>query len=124
RSRQLVDAANAARLQRGATISQVQVSIDMDMKNTLARQGLSLSSVPAAGAVVPVKTVINQNFAADNVTVTDRLCRSIVADGARAAKAVGVRLAGIDIITRDLTVPLAESGGVILEVNTTPGFHY
>jgi cyanophycin synthetase len=122
--RQLVEEANAARLRRGASIAQVLMSIDMDMKHTLARQGLSLRSVPAAGAVVPVKTVINQNFAADNVTVTNRLCRSIVADGARAASAVGVRLAGIDIITPDPTVPLAESGGVILEVNTTPGFHY
>jgi D-alanine-D-alanine ligase-like ATP-grasp enzyme len=122
--RRLVDEANTARLQRGSTISQVLITIDMDMRHTLARQGLRLSSVPAAGDVVPVKTVINQNFAADNVTVTDRLSPSIIADGARAARAVGVRLAGIDIITGDLSVPLAESGGVILEVNTTPGFHY
>jgi cyanophycin synthetase len=122
--RQLVKAANADRLRRGAAISQVLVSVDMDMEHTLARQCLSLSSVPATGVVVPVKTVINQNFAADNVTVTDRLCPAVIAAGARAARAVGVRLAGIDIITRDPHVPLAESGGVILEVNTTPGFHY
>jgi D-alanine-D-alanine ligase-like ATP-grasp enzyme len=122
--RALVEAANAARLRRGSTISQVLISIDMDMRHTLDRQGLTLSSVPAAGAVVPVKTVISQNFAADNVTVTNRLCDYIIADGARAARAVGVRLAGIDVITRDPSAPLAESGGVILEVNTTPGFHY
>jgi cyanophycin synthetase len=122
--RKLVDEVNAARLHRSSTISQVLITVDMDMRHTLARQKLSLKSVPAAGVVVPVKTVINQNFAADNVTVTDRLCPAIVAEGARAAQAVGVRLAGIDIITHDLTVPLAKSGGVILEVNTTPGFHY
>jgi cyanophycin synthetase len=122
--RQLVEATNAARLRRGATISQVLLTIDLDMRNTLARQGLSLASVPGAGIVVPVKTVINQNFAADNVTVTDRLGPSLIADSARAARCVGVRLAGIDVITRDPTVPLAESGGVIIEVNTTPGFHY
>jgi glutathione synthase/RimK-type ligase-like ATP-grasp enzyme len=80
--------------------------------------------VPAAGVVLPVKTVISQNFAADNLTVTDQLCPSIIADGARAARTIGVRLAGIDIITRDPSVALAQSGGVILEVNTTPGFHY
>jgi cyanophycin synthetase len=122
--RRLVEEVNAARLRTGSTISQVLLTIDMDMEQTLARQGLSPSSVPAADVVVPVKTVINQNFAADNVTVTDRLCRSLVADGARAARTVGVRLAGVDVITPDPTVPLAESGGVILEVNTTPGFHY
>ncbi len=122
--RRLVEEANRARLSRGAEVSQVLMSIDQDMKNTLAGQGLSLSSVPPAGAVVPVKTVINQNIAEDNVTVTDRLCPALVADGARAARCVGVRLAGIDVITRDPTVPLADSGGVVLEVNTTPGFHY
>jgi cyanophycin synthetase len=122
--RRLVEEVNTARLRRGSTISQVLLTIDMDMRQTLTRQGLSLSSVPAAGAEVPVKTVISQNFAADNVTVTGQLCRSLIADGARAARAVGVRLAGIDVITPDPAVPLAESGGAILEVNTTPGFHY
>jgi cyanophycin synthetase len=138
--RHLVEQANAARLNRGAhrvvqpkpdsettlpdAFSHMLITIDMDMKQTLARQGLSLSSVPPSGACVQIKTVINQNFAGDNITVTDRLNPSIIADGARAASAVGVRLAGIDIISPDPGVPLQESGGVILEVNTTPGFHY
>jgi cyanophycin synthetase len=122
--RGLVEEENLARLKRGASVSQVVLTVDQDMRNTLARQGLSLSSVPAAGAVIPVKTVINQNFAADNVTVNGRLCPEVVADGARAARCLGVRLAGIDIITRDPTRALGETGGVIIEVNTTPGFHY
>jgi cyanophycin synthetase len=122
--RELVDQVNGARLKKGSSISQVQITRDLDMKLTLARRKLSMTSVPAAGQIVSVKTVINQNFGGDNVTVTKELCPSIVADGACAARAVGVRFAGIDIITRDINVPLAESGGVILEVNTTPGFHY
>jgi D-alanine-D-alanine ligase-like ATP-grasp enzyme len=122
--RRLVEHANAARLRRGSAISQVLLTADLDMRHTLARQGLTLSSVPAAGQVVAVKTVINQNFAADNVTATGRLCPSLIADGARAARCTGVRLAGIDVITRDPSAPLADTGGVILEVNTTPGFHY
>jgi cyanophycin synthetase len=122
--RELVEAVNAARLARGSEISQCLISIDEDMRNTLSAQHLSLDSVPAPGAVVPVKTVISQNFASDNRTVTETLSPSVVADGALAARIIGVRLAGIDIITPDPTVPLATSGGVILEVNTTPGFHY
>jgi glutathione synthase/RimK-type ligase-like ATP-grasp enzyme len=122
--RQLIDQVNAERLRHGSARSQVLITIDPDLRTTLAGQGLSLSSVPPAGAEVPVKTVINQNFAADNVTVTHQLCPSIVEDGARAARAVGVRLAGIDVITRDASRPLAETGGVVLEVNTTPGFHF
>ena len=41
-----------------------------------------------------------------------------------AARAVGVRLAGVDLITPDASLPLDAAGGVILEVNATPGLQY
>jgi cyanophycin synthetase len=44
--------------------------------------------------------------------------------GARAAEAVGVRLAGVDVITPDPSLSLDEAGGVVIEVNTTPGYYY
>jgi hypothetical protein len=73
---------------------------------------------------VTLKTVVNENCGTDNATATHLLCDSIIADGARAADALQVRFAGVDIITPDPRVPLAEAGGAILEVNTTPGFYY
>jgi glutathione synthase/RimK-type ligase-like ATP-grasp enzyme len=51
------------------------------------------------------------------------LCDSIIEDGARAAQAIGVRLAGVDILTADPSVPLADSGGAILEFNTPPNYY-
>jgi cyanophycin synthetase len=122
--RKLIQLENRARLKAGRKFGQVLLSIDLDMRHTLAKQGLSLSSVPKKGTVVTLKTVINENSVADNVSATSLLCKSIIEDGAAAAAAVGVRLAGVDIVTRDPGVPLAQSGGVILEVNTTPGYHY
>jgi cyanophycin synthetase len=122
--RQLLEEANATRLAHGAGRSQVLLTPDLDMAHTLARHGLTPGSVPPAGAIVTLKTVINQNFGPDNATATDRLCDSVVEAGARAARAVGVRLAGVDLITPDPSRPLAEAGGVVLEVNTTPGFHH
>jgi cyanophycin synthetase len=121
--RQLVRLENRARLKAGPRFAQVLVSIDTDMRRTLAKQSLSLSSVPKKGTLVSLKRVINENSAADNLSATNVLCKSIIEDGAAAAMAVGVRLAAVDIITRDPAVPLAESGGAILEVNTTPGYH-
>ena len=107
-------------------MSQALLTVDMDMRRTLARQGLSLRSVPAEGTTVTLKTAVNENAGADNSTVTHLLCRSVVEDGARAVRALGVRFAGIDLITPDPGRPLAEAGGVILEVNGTPNlyFHY
>jgi cyanophycin synthetase len=120
----LVRCANSDRLSRGTGLSQVLLTIDLEMRRTLAKQGLSLRTVPPAGAVVTLKTVVNENCGADNATATHLLCDSIIADGARAADALGVRLAGVDVVTPDPGVPLAEAGGAILEVNTTPGFYY
>jgi cyanophycin synthetase len=122
--RQLLEAANAARLAQGPVLPQLLVTIDMDMKNTLARQGLALKSMPPAGTVVPLKAVINQGIGNDNARVTHLVCDAVIRDGARAARAVGTRLSGIDVIATDPGVPLAESGGVILEVNATPGYHH
>jgi D-alanine-D-alanine ligase-like ATP-grasp enzyme len=121
---QLVRQANQERLRHGSALSQVLLTIDLDMRRTLAKQGLSMRSVPPAGTRVTLKTVVNENRGDDNSTATHLLCPSIVAAGARAAEALRVRLAGVDLITRDPAVPLAESGGVIIEVNTTPNYYY
>lgn len=122
--RTLVRRANRARQAHGALLAQTLIHCDLDMRYTLASQGLTLGSVPAAGRQVRLKTVINDNGADDNAEATHRLCRAVIEAGARAACAVGVRLAGIDIITTDPSRPLSETGGVILEVNTTPGLYY
>jgi cyanophycin synthetase len=122
--RTLVDRANEARLAQGASNAQFLITFDLDMRNTLAAQGLALSSLPTSGSVVTLKTAVNENGGLDNETVTDLICDSVISDGACAAAAVGSRLAGVDVITPDPTVPLAESGGVICEVNTTPGLYY
>jgi cyanophycin synthetase len=124
--RRLVDRSNDDRLRHGADVSQVLLTVDLDMRRTLARQGLSLRSVPPAGAVVTLKTVVNENAGADNRSATHLLCPSVVADGARAVRALGARFAGVDVITPDPGVPLAESGGAVIEVNGTPNlyFHY
>jgi cyanophycin synthetase len=121
---QLVQQANCARLRQGYGVSHVLLSVDFDMHRTLARQGLSLASVPAAGTTVTVKTVINQNSGSENLTVTHLIGQELAEEGARAAAIAGVRLAGVDVITRDPAVSLHRSGGVILEVNSPPGYYW
>jgi len=121
--RELIHLENETRVKIGPTLAHALITIDTDVRNTLSHQRLTLSSVPKQGLEVTLKTVINDNSQHDNVAAKHLVCRSIIDDGAAAAEAVGVRLAGIDVMTPDPTVSLAESGGVILEVNTTPSFH-
>ena len=120
----LVREANDERLRRGAGVSQVLLSVDLDMRRTLANQGLSLRSVPPRGQAVILKTVVNENDAADNADANTQLCASIVEECARAVRALRVRLAGVDVITPDPSLPLREAGGVVLEVNAPPNFYY
>jgi cyanophycin synthetase len=122
--RELIRVENEARLTVGPNLAHALIVIDMDVRNTLSSQGLTLSSVPMEGISITLKTVINDNSQHDNFAAKHLLCKSIIEDGAAAAAAVGVRLAGIDVITPDPGVSLAESGGVILEVNTTPSYHH
>ncbi len=98
--------------------------VDLECVLTLQAAGLALSSVIAEGMTVPVKTVVSQGTMRDNETVREALSDELVSDARKAAELVGLRLAGVDIITPDLGGSLRETGGVILEVNGPPGFNY
>jgi cyanophycin synthetase len=118
----LVRCANEQRVQDRAATSQALIPMDFDMRRTLAKQGMSPRSVPAKGQRVTLKMVVNDNCGSDNSTAT--LDPSIVEAGRRAVKVLRVRFAGVDIMTSNPSLPLEEAGGVILEVNATPGLYY
>jgi D-alanine-D-alanine ligase-like ATP-grasp enzyme len=120
---QLIEAENERRLQRGAGIARSPFAIDHELRQTLREAGRQMSSIPTSGELVRLRTVVNQN-AQSNASAKDRVCSALAEAGAQAAAAVGVRLAGVDVITTDPSVPLNEAGGAIIEVNTTPGLHY
>jgi D-alanine-D-alanine ligase-like ATP-grasp enzyme len=121
---ELIAAENERRFAAAAAERPWLLRPDLDAVFTLEAAGLRLSSVPPAGARLRVKTAVSQNGPADNESIMDAVGEELVADAARAASAVGVRLAGVDVITTDPTVSLRRSEGAVLEVNATPGLHY
>jgi D-alanine-D-alanine ligase-like ATP-grasp enzyme len=121
---QLVVALNQKRVDAGYQLAQSTIKHDMEMERTLAGQNLSWRSVPAKGQRVTLKTVINDNMADENESVADQLPESTIAAGRRATELIGARLAGVDVITPNLRQGLEAEGGKILEINTTPGYHY
>jgi cyanophycin synthetase len=122
--RELIAAENAGRLDPAHPVSMPILRVDLDCLFTLEAAGLSLESVLPADTTIAVKTVTSQNRIEDNETVTEPIAPDLVAEAREAAAQVGVRLAGVDLITPDLSRCLRESGGVIIEVNGTPGLHY
>ncbi|MBA2240014.1 MAG: hypothetical protein H0W09_02020 [Solirubrobacterales bacterium] len=121
---ELVGAENHRRLAADGLERLRWLKVDLDCVLTLQRQGLRLSSVPARDTSVVLKQVVNQNAAAENETVHESLADELVAEVVAAARTVGIRLAGVDIVTSELGSSLARAGGVVLEVNADPGIHH
>ncbi len=97
---------------------------------TLRAQRLEHGSVPLAGRDVLVRSLpdgvrgtreLRTEYDED---VTELICDSIRREGSKVVTSIGVRLAGVDLILCDPTLPLAEGGGVFIEVNGTPGIHH
>jgi cyanophycin synthetase len=113
---------SAAAHDRGA--SPWLLAIDLDCVFALERSGWRLDAVPPPGRRVVVKTAVNANGPEDNESVFGEVAADLVAQARRAASIVGVRLAGVDVVTPDPARALEAAGGAVLEVNATPGLGY
>ena len=87
-----------------------------EIKLDLQRQGLSPDAVPQAGQKVLIQ--LNGNVADD---VTDLIHPDVAYVAALAARVVGLDIAGIDLVCEDISRPLEEQRGAIIEVNASPG---
>ncbi len=82
----------------------------------IERQGLNADSVPEAGREILVQR--NGNVAID---CTDDVHPDVAYLAGLASRVVGLDIAGIDMVTTDISRPLHETGGAIVEVNAGPG---
>jgi len=89
---------------------------DEEIKLDLQRQGLTAASIPQAGQKVLIQP--NGNVADD---VTDEVHPDVAHVAALAARVVGLDIAGIDLVCEDISRPLEEQRGAIIEVNSSPG---
>ncbi len=82
----------------------------------LAQQHLQLNSIPAVGREVLIKRYDNLSM-----DVTDKVHPTVADHVVRAVQMVGLDIAGVDLVATDISRPLEETRGAIVEVNAGPG---
>ncbi|HZX28495.1 MAG TPA: cyanophycin synthetase, partial [Telluria sp.] len=97
------------------------ITLDDIALGTLARQGYTPEDVPPPGQSVALRGNANLSTGGTAEDVTDLLPEETRELCVRAARAVGLDVAGVDIVCEDIALPLAAQGGAIIEVNAAPG---
>ena len=107
------------------------ISNDDDIvREVLANQNLHLDSVPAENKSVVVRHLsVEQDTGKEHRTVYDETITGQVGAAlenqlAALVQVLRCNFAGVDVLTNDVSLPLEETGGVFLEINTTPGIHH
>ena len=98
-----------------------RIRLDGTAASELARQGFDADSVPSGGAVVRLRGNANLSTGGTAQDVTADVHRDTAFACVRAARKIGLDVAGIDLVCRDIARPLIAQGGAIIEVNAAPG---
>lgn len=107
--------------QRQARLGKALLALDAEAEGLLAQQGLAPQSIPAAGRYVRLRRRDNINAGGRNEAVA---LADVHPDNAelalRAAAALRLDFAGIDLIIADISRSWLDIGGLICEVNGQP----
>ena len=99
-----------------------EIEIDRDTMDLLHKLNYSTESVPKNEEVVYLKSTANLSTGGTSVDVTDMMHPENIFLAERISRVIGLDVCGVDIMAENLTQPLHENGGCILEVNAAPGF--
>ncbi len=98
------------------------ITVDDISLKLLELKGYTLDSVLAKGEVLVVKDTANLSTGGTSVDVTDIVHPHTVFMAERISRIVGLDICGIDFLTKDISKPVSEVGGAVIEVNAGPGF--
>lgn len=98
------------------------IKVDRFTEQILEEKGFTLDTVLVNGYELLLKPTANISTGGTAEDITDHVHPSNVFMCERIARIIGLDICGIDIMAPDLSVPISENGGAILEVNAAPGF--
>ncbi|NNG25788.1 cyanophycin synthetase [Telluria aromaticivorans] len=108
---------------RGEGHTNILTKIPMDAlaEETLAKQGYGFDTVLDVGVSADLRGNANLSTGGTAEDVTDLLPEETREICIRAARTIGLDVAGIDIVCQDISQPLRAQKGGIIEVNAAPG---
>ncbi len=98
------------------------IKVDDMTKGILEAHKYTLETILPEGEMLKLKDTANLSTGGTATDVTDIVHPFNVFMAERISKIIGLDICGIDIMTEDISVPLDQSDGAILEVNAGPGF--
>lgn len=98
------------------------IVVDGQTENILKGKDLTLDSVLPKGESLWLKPTANLSTGGTSTDLTDQVHPSNIILFERIARVIGLDICGVDVMAPDLTSPLTENGGAVLEVNAAPGF--
>ena len=121
--RQLVEQTNADP-RRGIGHEKVltRIKVDAAAEELVRDQGFDMDAIVPIGERVKLALTGNMSTGGTSIDRTLEAHPDNVEIAEMAARVVGLDVAGIDFICPDITVPVRETGGAIVEVNAAPGF--
>ena len=99
-----------------------KIIVDPTSQAVLTKQGYSLDSILPEQEIAYLRATANLSTGGIAIDRTDEIHPENIWIAQRVAKIIGLDIAGIDIVTSDISRPLKETKGVIVEVNAAPGF--
>ncbi|MCX7861574.1 MAG: Mur ligase family protein [Bacteroidales bacterium] len=99
-----------------------KVEIDEDTLKILDIKGYQLSSVLEKDKKLYLKNTGNMRLGATSVDVTDMVHPNTQFICERIARILNLDVTGIDIISENISIPLTENGGRVIEINAAPDF--
>jgi cyanophycin synthetase len=99
-----------------------KIILDRTSLDILQRQNYTLETVLESGKICYLRATANLSTGGIAVDRTDDIHPENIWLAQRAARIIGLDIAGIDVVTSDISQPLRVTDSVIVEVNAAPGF--
>lgn len=120
---QLIDATNAdPRRGYGHENVLTEITVDQHTLDILNKKNYTLDTVIAKDEILYLKSTANLSTGGTSRDITDLVHPENVFLFERISRVIGLDICGVDVMAPNLTEPLSQNGGVVLEVNAAPGF--